>query len=110
MDKTNHKVTTQKNDDEQWDLTVFDPDFNTFMASFAKPKSFYTLSYLKNKNTILTSQWNSLYYSGRYRNIIESNIDYDPNVNYGFDFEYKLYQVFAYVKWKYGLRFDGLMD
>jgi len=54
------------------------------------------------------NEWNSYYYSGRYRNIIESSIDYDPNEKYGLKFEYKLYQVFAYVQWKYGLKLQGL--
>ena len=70
--------------------------------------SMYTESYLKTRNQFLVSEWNSYYYSGRYRNVIESAIDYDPNENYGLKFEYKLYQVFAYVHWKYGLRMQGL--
>ncbi|MGS0748048.1 DUF6146 family protein [Halpernia sp. GG3] len=40
--------------------------------------------------------------------MIESSIDYDPNENYGLKFEYKLYQVFAYVQWKYHLKLNGL--
>ena len=68
----------------------------------------YSESYLKTKNQFLVSEWNSNFRSGRYRNIIESSVDYDPNVEYGIKFEYKLYQVFVFVKWKYGLRLNGL--
>ena len=78
------------------------------MNAIARPMSMYTESYLKNRNTFLVNEWNSYYYSGRYRNIIESSIDYNPNENYGLKFEYKLYQVFAYVQWKYKLRMQGL--
>lgn len=63
------------------------------MSAVAKPISQYSESYLKTKNTILVNEWNSYYFSGRYRNIIESSIDYDPKENYGIKFEYKLYQV-----------------
>ncbi|MEC3877263.1 DUF6146 family protein [Chryseobacterium salviniae] len=107
-DKEKSVMKPSKNDDGEWDLTVIDTQFDYFMSAVAKPVSQYSESYLKTKNTLLVSEWNSYFFSGRYRNIIESSIDYDPKENYGIKFEYKLYQVFAYVNWKYGLRMNGL--
>lgn len=98
----------EKNDEGEWDIDVIDTQYDYFLNAIAKPMSMYTESYLKTRNQFLVSEWNSYYYSGRYRNVIESAIDYDPNENYGLKFEYKLYQVFAYVHWKYGLRMQGL--
>ncbi|WP_277111833.1 DUF6146 family protein [Chryseobacterium taklimakanense] len=98
----------EKNDDGEWDIDVIDTQYDYFLNAIAKPMSMYTESYLKTRNQFLVNKWNSYYYSGRYRNVIESAIDYDPNENYGLKFEYKLYQVFAYVHWKYGLRMQGL--
>lgn len=107
-DKEKSEMKPSKNDDGEWDLTVIDTQFDYFLSAVAKPVSQYSESYLKTKNTLLVSEWNSYYFSGRYRNVIESSIDYDPKENYGIKFEYKLYQVFAYVNWKYGLRMNGL--
>lgn len=98
----------EKNDDGEWDLIVIDSQYDYFLKSMAKSINMYSENQLKVKNTFLVSEWNSYYFSGRYRNIIESTIDYDPQENYGLKFEYKLYQVFAYVQWKYGLRMNGL--
>ncbi len=98
----------EKNDDGEWDLDVIDTQYDYFLNAIAKPMSFYSEEYLKSRNTFLVNEWNSYYYSGRYRNIIESSIDYNPNEKYGLKFEYKLYQVFAYVQWKYGLKLQGL--
>ena len=98
----------EKNDDGEWDLDVIDTQYDYFLNAIEKPMSFYSEEYLKSRNTFLVNEWNSYYYSGRYRNIIESSIDYDPNEKYGLKFEYKLYQVFAYVQWKYGLKLQGL--
>lgn len=98
----------EKNDDGEWDIEVFDTQYDYFLSAHAKPMSFYNEATLKSRNTFLVSEWNSNYMSGRYRNIIESSIDYDPQEKYGLKFEYKLYQVFAYVSWKYGLRLNGL--
>ena len=101
-------MKTEKNEEGEWDLDVIDTQYDYFLNAIAKPMSFYSEEYLKSRNTFLVNEWNSYYYSGRYRNIIESSIDYDPNEKYGLKFEYKLYQVFAYVQWKYGLKLQGL--
>lgn len=107
-DKEKSEMKPSKNEDGEWDLTVIDTQFDYFMNAIAKPISQYTESYLNNRNTQLVAEWNSYYFSGRYRNVIESSIDYDPKEKYGLKFEYKLYQVFAYVNWRYGLRMNGL--
>lgn len=107
-EKKKSEMKPEKNDDGEWDLTVIDTQFDYFLSAVAKPMSQYSESYLKTKNTFLVNEWNSYYTSGRYRNVIESSIDYDPKENYGLKFEYKLYQVFAYANWKYGLRMNGL--
>ncbi len=106
--KEKSEMKPSKNEDGEWELTVLDTQFDYFLNAVAKPISQYSESYLKTKNTFLVNEWNSYYYSGKYRNIIESSIDYDPKENYGIKFEYKLYQVFAYVSWKYKLRMNGL--
>ena len=106
--KDDHPMQAQKNEDGEYDLEVLDTQFSYFINAVARPMSMYSESYLKTKNQFLVSEWNSYYFSGRYRNVIESSIDYDPNINYGLKYEYKLYQVFAFVKWKYGLRLNGL--
>ena len=101
-------IKPEKNDEGEWDIEVIDTQYDYFLNAVAKPMSMYSEGYLKSKNAFLVSEWNSYYISGRHRNVIESMIDYDPNENYGLKFEYKLYQVFAYVQWKYGLKLNGL--
>lgn len=107
-EKEESAMKPEKNDDGEWELTVIDTQFDYFLSAVAKPISQYSESYLKTRNTFLVSEWNSYYTSGRYRNIIESMIDYDSQEKYGIKFEYKLYQVFAYVNWRYKLRMSGL--
>lgn len=104
----NHEIKPAKNDEGEWELDVLDSQYNYFLNAIAKPKNLYTENYLKSRNIFLVAEWNSYFYSGRYRNVIESSIDYNQNEKYGFEFEYKLYQVFAYVQWKYGLKLNGL--
>ena len=103
-------LATQKKTDsaDEWEITVFDTEYESFVASRAQPKSMFTESSLKSRNTILVTEWNSRFYSGANPNFYEVAIDYNPKENYGFDFEYRLYQFFAYCNWKYRIRFTGL--
>ncbi len=107
-DKENSEIKPEKNDEGEWDLQVLDSQYDYYLNAIAKPMNMYSETSLKTRNNFLVSEWNSYYISGKYRNVIESSIDYNPQENYGLKFEYKLYQVFAYVNWKYGLRMKGL--
>ncbi len=107
-DKENSEIKPSKNDEGEWDLQVLDSQYDYYLNAIAKPMNMYSETSLKTRNSFLVSEWNSYYFSGKYRNVIESSIDYNPRENYGLKFEYKLYQVFAYVNWKYGLRMKGL--
>ena len=107
-EKEDSAMKPSKNDDGEWDLIVIDTQFDYFMNAIAKPMNQYTEANLKSRNRVLVNEWNSYFMSGKYRDIIESSIDYDPREQYGINFEYKLYQVFVYVNWKYKLRMNGL--
>lgn len=103
-------LSTQKKSDsaDEWEVTVFDTEYETFVATRAQPKSMFTESSLKARNQMLVTEWNSRFFSRVNPNFYEVAIDYNVNENYGFDFEYRLYQFFAYCNWKYGVRFNGL--
>lgn len=103
-----HTLKPEKNEDGEWELQVLDSQYEYFLNAIAKPMSMYSEEQLKNRNRFLVTEWNSYYISGKHGNIIESSIDYNPQENYGIKFEYRLYQVFAYVQWKYGLKLNGL--
>lgn len=108
QEKETTALQPTKNDESEYELTVLDPQYEYFLRAVASPKNQYTEAYLKNRNTFLVSEWNSYFSSGRYKDVIESRIDYNPREHYGLDFEYKLYQVFVYVQWRYKLRMSGL--
>ncbi len=109
-ENTKTGLSTQKKTDsaDEWEITVFDTDYESFIISRAQPKSMFTETGLKARNQMLVTEWNSRFYSGANPGFYEVAIDYDPKENYGFDFEYRLYQFFAYCNWKYGIRFNGL--
>ena len=100
--KENPTVAVKENEKEEWDVIVMDADYNTFMTSYAKPRDFYSEEYYRSKNTFLVSEWNARHYAGK--PLYEVAIEYNPNEKYGIDFEYKLYNFFRFVEWKYNVR------
>ena len=50
------------------------------------------------------TNWNDYYRSGRYSLIIESLIDYQPDVDYGIEVDRELYWYFMYISSTYKIR------
>lgn len=95
-----------KNDSLEYEITIIDIGFNTYLNSIAKPVGFYSQSYLENKNVFFVNSWN---YRARNPsqfnpNIYENVIDYNSNVNYGYDVNYKLFNYFQFAQRKYRMR------
>ena len=74
--KENHEIKPTKNEDDEWELDVLDTQYEYFITAVAKPMSMYSESYLKSRNTFLVTEWNSNFFTGKYRNVIESTIEY----------------------------------
>ncbi|WP_068599596.1 DUF6146 family protein [Vaginella massiliensis] len=101
-----NELKFEADEDGEYDLIVFDPQYETFLISIAKPKTFFTKQFYKNKNALYVSEWNSrhaqpfLYNSDLYA----VHIDYDYTKDYGLNLEYKLYNFFKFIEWKYKVR------
>jgi len=96
------------NDSLQYEIIIIEPGFNLFINSLAKPKGYYSQSYLETKNQILVQDYNS-----RVRNPLNYNpnlyiqeINYDTFVNYGYEVNYMLYNYFVYLSHEYNQRFS----
>ena len=91
------------NDELQYEIIVIEPGFDTWLASVAKPRNFYALTELENKNLFWVSEWNRRVLDPfRYRgDLYEMRIDYDPQIHYGFEVNYLLYNYFVYFQEHY---------
>ena len=117
---TTTKTTTTKNDTNlpegavrianeelEYEIIIIDPGFETYLVSIAKPANFYSQSYYEIKNQFYVTEWNI-----RARNpinfnsnIYENVINYEFNVDYGLDVNYKLFNYFKFVEYKYKQHF-----
>jgi hypothetical protein len=101
-------LSFEKNDENEYDIIVLDTEYNMYLLSIAKPMKFYSEEYYKTKNIMYVSEWNSrVSKPHRYDpNFYSMRIDYLPTENYGINLEYKLYNYFQFIKWKYKVNLD----
>lgn len=82
----------------EYELIVFDPEFETwFMTNFSPAKD-HTNEYYQSWNNQYVSDWNYHYMAGHMPTVFENYIDYDYTVNYGINLNRELYYYFRYVE------------
>lgn len=110
--KNNSEIKEQPvviaNEALEYELIIIDQGFTTYLNSEARPKEYFSKNYLMNKNRVYVNIWN-----GRVRNsqrynpsIYENIIDYEPNVDYGLEVNYKLYWYFKFAEQKYKMKLN----
>ena len=96
------------NDSLEYEVIIMDIGFTSYLVT-AKPMNFYTQSTLEAKNRTYVTEWNSRAINPiRYNSdIYENVIDYQPNIDYGMEVNYKLYQYFQFAQKKYKMRLSS---
>lgn len=91
---------------KEYEITIIDPGFYSWLKGFARAEGYYSQSFLENRNAIYVVNWNQrVLLPGEYpSNLYEWPIDYDPNIDYGYEVNYKLYNYFIYFQRKYNQR------
>lgn len=101
------------NDSLEYEIIIIDPGFNFFLNSVAQPEGYYSQSYLENYNWIFVTNWNMRAQNPSQfnHNVYENVIDYQQNIDYGYEVNYKLFNYFLFAQQKYkinlGTRFSG---
>lgn len=91
------------NDSLEYEVIIIEPGFDVWLMSTAKPRNYYSLSFLEIKNKFFVNEWNNrvmqpfLYDTKLY----ELRIDYDPNIHYGYEVNYMLYNYFVFFQNRY---------
>jgi signal peptidase I len=97
------------NDKLEYEVIIIDPGFSTWLVSTALPRNYYSQSYLENKNRLWVSEWNNrVLQPMRYSpNLYEMTINYDPNVDYGYEVNYLIYNYMVYFQNRYKQKLFG---
>ena len=90
------------NDSLEYEVLIIDSGFNSWLIGNARPRGFYSETYLENKNQIYVNEWNNrALQPQRYNSdLYEMQINYDPNIHYGYEVNYLIYNYMVYFQIK----------
>lgn len=98
------------NDELEYEIIIIDPGFNTWLASRARPRGYYSQQYFEAKNRIWVIEWNiRAMRPQQYRDLYLMQIDYDHHIDYGYEVNYMLYNYLVYFQLTTGQRLGGIV-
>lgn len=96
------------NDSLEYEIIIIEPGFNSWLISQPK-QNYYSQSFLEIKNRSFVIEYNyRVSHPNRYsKDLYPQQIEYDPNIDYGLEVNYLLYNYFLYFQEKYNQHFIG---
>ena len=103
FEQTEKDTVAIANAESKYEIIIIEPGFYTWLNSIARPEGYYSQHFMENRNELFVLEWNRRVLDpGRYnQNLYFWQIDYDRNIDYGYDVNYKLYNYFIYIQRKY---------
>ena len=99
-------TVTISDQETEYGIIIIDPGYYSWLHSIAMPEGYYSQEFMEARNRIYVINWNQ-----RAQNpfvydpsLYEMRINYDPNIDYGYQVNYKLYNYFLYFQRKYRQR------
>ena len=86
------------NDELEYEVIIIDAGFTSWYNSYAKPRGFYSQSYLEARNRIWVLEWNLRAKNPQFMDLYFLPIDYQSNINYGYEVNYMLYNYLVYFQ------------
>ena len=88
------------NKEIEYEVIIIDGGFTSWFNSYAKPKNYYSQSYLENRNRIWVIEWNRrAMLPFQYKSdLYEMTINYQSTINYGYDVNYMIYNYLVYFQ------------
>lgn len=97
---------TISNEDVEYEITIIDPGFFTWLNSVARPPGYYSQTFLENRNILMVLEWNQrVVQPNRFNpDLYLMQVDYQRGIDYGYDVNYQLYNYFIFFQRKYNQR------
>ena len=93
----------------QYEVIIIDPGFSSWLVTNAFPRGYHSQFYMENKNRFYIMEWNNrVLQPQRYNpNLYEMNINYDSNIDYGYEVNYLIYNYMIYFQNTFKQRLNG---
>ena len=99
------------NDALEYEVIIFEPGFNYWLNSTARPGGYYSENYLEGRNRIFVSEWNRRVLQPQQYNadLYEMQINYSPTIHYGYEVNYLIYNYFIFFQLTYKQQLSGFV-
>ncbi|WP_053977926.1 DUF6146 family protein [Mangrovimonas xylaniphaga] len=99
------------NDELEYEIIIFDPGFSTWLRSTARPEGYYSQQFMESRNYQYVVAWNQRVLQPQVYdpNLYGMQINYDSNIDYGYEVNYKLYNYFIYFQLTYRQQLTGFI-
>ena len=104
---TSNDTVRIANDELQYEIIIIDPGFNTWLATRARPRDFYTQPYLEARNRFWVNEWNNRARIPSRSSLFDSPINYDSTTDYGYEVNYLLFNYLTYFQLTNNIRLGG---
>lgn len=106
LNSKDQQEVTIADEETEYEIIIIEPGFYAWLNSIARPEGYYSQNFLENRNQIYVMNWNQrvLNPTAFNPNLYELQINYDPNIDYGYEVNYKLYNYFIFFQRKYNQR------
>lgn len=106
FENTDTTKETSEETGSEYDIIIMDLGFNQWLTRIAQPKGYYSQSFMENRNYIYVLEWNRRILEPQVYDpqLYELPINYEYNIDYGYDVNYQLYNYFIYFQRRYKQR------
>ncbi|WP_350285976.1 DUF6146 family protein [uncultured Croceitalea sp.] len=105
-EKNSVDVQQKVKDSTEYEIIIMDIGFNRWLTQIAQPKGYYSQRFMEQRNYIMVVEWNRRVLQPQVFDplLYELQINYDQNIDYGYDVNYQLYNYFIYFQRRYNQR------
>jgi hypothetical protein len=88
------------NEELEYEVIILDANFQSWYVTNARPRGYYNQEYLEARNRIWIAEYNRRAMNPfQYSNLqYPLAIDYQPNINYGYEVNYMLFNYLVYFQ------------
>ncbi len=94
------------NDSLEYEILIIEPGFNAWVIS-QRPRGYFSETFLEARNRLYVMEYNQRVIQPLQfdPNLYPFQIDYDPNIRYGYEVNYLLYHYFLFFEQQFRQRF-----
>lgn len=97
------------NEESDYEIIIIEPGFNNWMRGRVRSRGYYSQQFLENRNLVYVTEWNNRVLNNQPygSQLYLWQIDYNPQIDYGYEVNYLLYFYFIYFQRTYDQRLAG---